>query len=856
MEVGAPVDAAADPLLRGHVARGADRCPGLCERRVLSAFDAGDAEVGQQRASAVFIEQDVRRLDVAVDDPAPVGVAERVADFPHDAEHLIGGQARRCAEPLLERITPHEGHDEEAHPVAGVEVVHPHDVRMIERRTEGGLAAETLATHPAGRDLRGQDLHRDDVAESTVAGSKHGAHAADPGETQDFVPVADRALHGIEGRRLHPVENVAALALGRSGPDNRGAMAVVSCRVLGPVRITVAGADAPAELLWRKHVALLVYLARSPRRSRTREHLVGLLWRDRDEKQARHSLSEALRVLRRVLGDASVRADVDQVGLAPDAVSLDCDRFAELCGRGDWAGATALVDGEFLEGLAIREASEFENWLAAERMLWRTRALEALERRATVELEKGDTAAAAQTALRAVALDRASEIVARTAMRALALAGDRAGALQVAEELARALRTTLGAEPSVETARLVERIREARIGRRVISAPPPPAARARTPLVGRGGELAELTDAWRRAQAGRGQVVLLEGEPGEGKTRLLEELLARARLDEATVAATRAVPTDVSIPWSALAGLLASGLADAPGISGAPPEALAAFAQLDPDLAGRFRSAVRAMAPGDALGAAVRAIAAERPALLALDDAQWLDEQVLAILPALARDITAQPVLLLLGLSRGSPTAERLDNVRSHLGRDLEGAVIRLGRLDQSSLRELVHWALPRYGADDAARLTRRLEGDTAGIPLLAVAMLDAVVRGFTPPSGSDVGAWPSPKRTLVDSLPGDLPPSVIGVICQRFRDLPEPAQHVLGAAAALGDRLSAGRLARATALGRTVVEETLDLLEWNRWLVADGRGYVFAAPIERAVLLQEMITPGQARRYRGASSA
>src|SRR5256886_5597614 len=67
----------------------------------------------------------------------------------------------------------------------------------------------------------------------------------------------------------------------------------VYCRVLGPVQVTVAGADAPPELLWRKHVALLVYLARSPRRRRTREHLVGLLWSDRDEKQARHSLSRS-----------------------------------------------------------------------------------------------------------------------------------------------------------------------------------------------------------------------------------------------------------------------------------------------------------------------------------------------------------------------------------------------------------------------------------------------------------------------------------------------------------------------------------------------------------------------------------
>src|ERR1041384_2502954 len=81
-----------------------------------------------------------------------------------------------------------------------------------------------------------------------------------------------------------------------------GAMPSVFCRVLGPVRVSVAGADAPAELLWRKHVALLVYLARSPRKSRTREHLISLLWRDRDERQARHSLSEALRSKERRVG--------------------------------------------------------------------------------------------------------------------------------------------------------------------------------------------------------------------------------------------------------------------------------------------------------------------------------------------------------------------------------------------------------------------------------------------------------------------------------------------------------------------------------------------------------------------------
>ena len=624
-------------------------------------------------------------------------------------------------------------------------------------------------------------------------------------------------------------------------------MPSIFCRVLGPVRVSVAGTDAPPELLWRKHVALLVYLARSPRRSRTREHLTGLLWSDRDERQARHSLSEALRVLRRALGDERLLADVDQVRLAPDAVALDCDRFAELCERRDWTTAAALVDGEFLEGLAIPEATDFENWLAAERAQWRAQTLEALVQGVAAALARGDAAEAARVGLRAVALDRTSEPAARAAMRALTLAGDRAAALRLADELARALHDTIGAAVSDETARLVARVRDTRVGRRVVAAPP--MARPRPPLVCRAVELATLTAAWQGARGGRGQVVIVEGEPGEGKTRLIEELVAQARLDDATVATARAVPADQKAEWSTLSGLLAGGLGDAPGLAGAPPEALAGLAALDADVRTRFYAAAPASPTGEALRAAVGAVAAERPLLIALDDAQWSDAATLGSLPALARDTAARPVLLLLGISRGSPDSERLDELRARLSRDLGGTVVRLGRFDAAALGELVRWALPRYEPDEAERLTRRVERDTGGLPLLVVAMLEAVAAGFKP--APDAPAWPSPTRTLVDSLPGDLPPTIIGVVCQRYRALSEAGQQVLGAAAALAQRVDADRLLRATGLEPAALESALDALEWERWLVADARGYVFTAPIERAVLLQEMITPGQVRRYR-----
>src|SRR5438093_10589865 len=146
-----------------------------------------------------------------------------------------------------------------------------------------------------------------------------------------------------------------------------------------------------------------------------------------------------------------------------------------------------------------------------------------------------------------------------------------------------------------------------------------------------------LAAAWQRACVGRGQVVIVEGEPGEGKTRLIEELVAHARPDEASVATARAVPADQRTEWSALSGLLAGGLGDAPGLAGAPPGALAGLAVLDGDPRTRFPATGTAVPVAEALGPAVGTIAAEQPLLMARAAAQGADPPTLAAPPDLAR---------------------------------------------------------------------------------------------------------------------------------------------------------------------------------------------------------------------------
>jgi DNA-binding SARP family transcriptional activator len=624
---------------------------------------------------------------------------------------------------------------------------------------------------------------------------------------------------------------------------------VIVCRTLGPVEVTVDGEPAPPELLWRKHLALLVYLARSPRQTRSRDHLTALLWADRNEAAARHSLSEALRVLRRHAGADMLEVAVGQVGLAPGAVELDVDRLEQLAAEEDWPAAAELVVGDFLEGFGVPDATAFEDWLAAEREHWRRRGVEVLLRSADALARTARAEAAADLASRALAIEPVSEPAFRAVIRCMALAGDRAGALELADRFEARL-AELDAEPGQETVAMIDRVRRERGMRRATPTEgPDDSVILRPPLAGRTEELARLLDAAARsARSGRSMLLLLEGEPGVGKSRLLDEMLALLRLDGLPVTSARAVEGDLADPWSGVLALARGGLLEAPGVGAAAPSALTGFAQRLPEWADRFPGA-RASAPaplGRALLETVRAAASEQPIVLAMDDAQWLDPDSALSLGVMLRDLRSAPLTLVLA---SSPYPERpeLDELRSRIGRDVEGDAVRLRRLDRTALRSLAGEMLPWYDPVSLDRVVRRVATDSAGLPLLAVALLRAVALGLD--LGTIAGTWPEPLRTLDQSLPGDLPDAVVAAIRVAFRRLTPDAQRVLISASVLGDLASPAVLARALEMPWDDLARALDELEWHRWLVAEPRGYSFAARIVRQIVQRDMVTPGQRRR-------
>jgi len=627
------------------------------------------------------------------------------------------------------------------------------------------------------------------------------------------------------------------------------------CQVLGPVAVSADGGEAPAELLQRKNLALLVYLARSPKQTRGREHLTGVLWAEKPEAKARHSLREAVRILRRSLGEEGLITQGDWIGLAPGFVRLDTDDFAELEAAGKWNDAAAIVRGEFLEGFTVPDAWAFEEWVGTERIEWRRRSVNALAGHSEQLLAAGRTRDSVAVALRAHALDPASSAAVRIALRSLALAGERAEALERYQQYAQRL-ADVGAKPDSETVSLVERVQRERSWSLDESVPTDEKEGAelrRAPLAGRESELAQLVNAWNTsATGGRAGISFIEGDPGCGKTRLAEELAARARLDGAILATLRCVETDIEQPGSVLLGLARGGLLQGPGLATASPAALSAFSQRIAEWADRF-----GMAPGEplALGPAfvevIRALAHELPVFLWVDDAQWSDRESMLALCAVLRDLADMPVHSCVSLAPQPPQSE-LDELRSRLGRDLAGTAVQVDKLDQDDLRQLVRWALPDYSDDEVDRLTRRVASDSAGLPLLAVELLHAVALGLD--LAETDGAWPQPLQTLTQSLPGDLPDTIVAAIRVGFRRLSLPAQSVLAAAAVLGDRVTAAPLEFATRLGSEALNQALDELEWQRWLVADALGYSFVAPIVREVVVRDMITEGQKQRFRQAA--
>jgi TolB-like protein len=209
-----------------------------------------------------------------------------------------------------------------------------------------------------------------------------------------------------------------------------------------------------------KSRALLTYLACNAGKLQSRDKLIGLLWGERFEEQARQSLRHALSELRKLVGPDVLQADQGFIRLDPTFASDVSQLHAVLCagGRGHLRDAVALYQDDMLAGFSLRE-KPFMDWLAAERVRLRTLVLNALEQLLKASDEDLVPAEHLELAQRAVSLDPYREQAHREILHALVRLGRRNDAIVHYQKLEHTLHAELGVEPEPATREVFDAVR-------------------------------------------------------------------------------------------------------------------------------------------------------------------------------------------------------------------------------------------------------------------------------------------------------------------------------------------------------------------------------------------------------------
>jgi DNA-binding SARP family transcriptional activator len=582
--------------------------------------------------------------------------------------------------------------------------------------------------------------------------------------------------------------------------------AALRIRLFGALEVRLGGVVLPPFESGRAE-SLLAYLLLHRETPQSRQQLAFLLWPDSTEAQARTNLRHVLHNLRRALPALDRYLDVTARTLQwrEGAASwLDVAAFEAALAR---AGRDGGGDGI----AALREAADlyagdllagcYDEWILGERDRLLQGYLGAVARLAELLEARGDQVRAIGYAERLLRHDPLREETYRLLMRLHDGIGDRARALRVYHACAATLERELGVEPSVATREAYEALlppgREAG-GQAERTVGPP--------LVGRAAERARLAALWRTAERGRAQFVLVSGEPGIGKSRLVEEFRSWCAQRGAPTAAARAYAAEGALAYGPIVAWLR---AEAIGgrVAGLARPHLTELARLLPELLANVAGLPHPepLPEGeqrqrlfDAIARAI--LAADGPLLLIADDIHWYDRETLQFLHYLLR-VAPEARLLV------AATARREELVPQHPVHDLLAGLRVLERCTEIELGRLTR--------DEAAALAERLAGhpigaagadqlygETEGSPLFVVEALRA---GWQP--GQTGRAWLNPR--------------VQAVIEARLAQLSAPARELIGVAATIGREFTAEVLARASEADETAFVRSLDEL-WQRRLVRE----------------------------------
>src|SRR4051794_19671475 len=357
-------------------------------------------------------------------------------------------------------------------------------------------------------------------------------------------------------------------------------------------------------------------------------------------------------------------------------------------------------------------------------------------------------------------------------------------------------------------------------------------------LLERDAELEQLGALLADASEGRGRLVLVEGAPGIGKTRLLDAARAQARALAVTTLSARASELDRDFPFAvarqlfesliaARPALLRGAAARAAGLLGAAPAGEPA-PESDPSWA-HFH----------ALYWLVANLAEDDGAVaLAIDDAHWADASSLRFLQFLAPRLGELPVLLVLAARPSEPGIDH--RALDALATDPLTAVLRPPPLSEAAVAAMIGCALGDASEPPFSDACRQATG---GNPFLLRELLRELASDGLAPTAERAG--------LVRQL---APPTVARAVLLRLARLGEEAPALARAVAVLGDGTTLHRTATLAGLDPSRADEAAAALA-DAAILADARPLAFAHPVLRSAVYAD-VGPGERSRAHGRAAA
>lgn len=594
--------------------------------------------------------------------------------------------------------------------------------------------------------------------------------------------------------------------------------------------------------------SLLAYLLIHRDAPVSRQRLSYLFWTDSSESQARTNLRNLLYHLKEGLPDADQLLEINPKTLwwrPAIPIDLDLEEFENHLNQAAQAQASGQ-DQEYQH--ALTEAvglyqgdllpSCYEDWILPERERLSQSYIRALEELIDLSRENKDYNQAIHSCQALLRQDPLHEATYRELMSLFDANGEKAQAVRVYHQCVDSLEKELGLEPGIKTRQLYQTLMD----RSADEAEPARVTEKGARLVGRDQAWKTLLDDWRDPDK-KSRMVLIQGEPGIGKTYLAEEFTRWVRRQGIKTLQTRSYPLAGELAYTQVADLLRNE-AICPKLPSLEEAWLIELTRLLPELRQThpelpdpepleeswqrqrlFESAARGITLG------------EQRLLILIDDLQWCDRETLAWLGFLLK-FKADARILILATVRLEevPAESQLHLLLAELEREGRITRIQLEPLDQDYTAAL---ARAVWGAELEPGTAAQLFHETEGNPLFVV---EVVRSGF-------LAQGPGGTRTL--------PPKIQAVIETRLNALSSNARHLASIGAVTGRNFDYPLLTKAAEINEDQAIRGLDEL-WGRRVIRDesGEGYNFSHDKFREVLYQGLSPPRRTLLHKKVAQA